>query len=69
MRSSNRLLKSLGGLLNGASDCELTRATWNLVKVVRSKPDAAMVRQTIALLGSDENISINLPSAPICWSS
>ena len=68
MRSSNRLLRSLGGLSNGASDCELTREplpTWNLVKAVRSKPDAEMVRQTIALLGGDENISINLPSAPM----
>ena len=61
-------VRSLGGLLNGASDCELTLEplpTWNLVKVVRSKPDAEMVRQTTALLGSDENISINLPSAPM----
>ena len=68
MRSSNQLLRSLGGLLNGTSDCELTREplpTWNLVKVVRSKSDAEMVRQTVALLGSDENISINLHSAPM----
>ena len=68
MRSSNQLLRILDGLLRGASDCELTREplpTWNLVKVVRGKPDAEMVRQTTALLGSDENISINLPSAPM----
>ena len=68
MRSSNQLLRSLGGLLKGASDCELTREpipTWNLVKIVRTNPDADMVRQTTALLDSDENISINLPSAPM----
>ena len=68
MRRSNRLLRSLGGLLNGASDCELTREPlpiWNLVKVVRSKPDAELVRQTVALLGSDQNISVNMPSAPM----
>ena len=54
--------------MRGASDCKLTREPlpiWYLVKVVRSKPDAEMVRQTTALLGSDENISINMPSAPM----
>ena len=68
LRSSNQLLRTLGGLLKGASDCELTREpipTWNLVKIVRTNPDADKVRQTTALLGSDENISINLPSAPM----
>ena len=68
MRSSNRLLRSLGGLLKGASDCELTREPippWKLVKIVRTNPDADMVRQTTTLLDSDENISINLPSAPM----
>ena len=38
---------------------------WDLVKIVRNQPDADMVRKTVALLGSDENISINLPSAPM----
>ena len=48
-RSSNQLLRSLGGLLRGASDCELTRELipeWNLVKVVKTKPDADLVRQS-----------------------
>ena len=68
MRSDNQLLRSLGGLLRGASDCELTREpipVWNLVKVVRNNPDADMVRQTTTLMGSDEDISINVPSAPM----
>ena len=67
MRSSNKLLKSLGGLLKGASDCDLAREPlppWNLVKVVRTNPEAEMVRQTLTLMAGDENISINLPSAP-----
>ena len=67
-RSSNKLLQSLGGLLRGASDCELTLEpipVWNLVKVVRNKPDAELVRQTTTLMGSDEDISINMPSAPM----
>ena len=34
-------------------------------QVVRSKPDAEMVRQTVALLGSDQNLSTNMPSAPM----
>ena len=63
-----KLLRSLGGLLKGASDCELTREpilVWNMVRVVRTKPDAELVRQTTALTGSAENISINMPSAPM----
>ena len=67
-RSNNQLLRSLGGLLRGASDCELTREpipTWNLVRVVRTNPDADLVRQTTTLMGSDEDISINMPSAPM----
>ena len=67
-RSSDQLLRSLGGLLKGASDCELTREPipeWSLVKVVKAKPDADLVRQTTTLVGSDENISINMPSAPM----
>ena len=49
MHSKNQFLRSLGGLLKGASNCELTREpipVWNMVKVVR-------------------NISINMPSAPM----
>ena len=68
MRSNHQLLRSLGGLLRGASDCELTREpipVWNLVKAVRNNPDADMVRQTTTLMGSDEDISINMPSAPM----
>ena len=66
-RSNNQLLRSLGGLLRRASDCELTREpipVWNLVRVVRTNPDADLVRQTTTLMGSDEDISINMPSAP-----
>ena len=51
-----------------SSDCELTREpipVWNLVRVVRSNPDADLVRQTTTLMGSDEDISINMPSAPM----
>ena len=57
-RSNNRLLRSLGGLLKGASNCELTREpipVWNLVRVVRTNPDPELVRQT-ALMGSAEDI-------------
>ena len=67
-RSNNKLLRSLGGLLKGASKCELTREpipVWNLVRVVRTNPDAELVRQTTALVGSAEDISINMPSAPM----
>ena len=67
-RSNNQLLRSLGGLLRGASDCELPRESipvWNLVRVVRTNPDADLVRQTTTLMGSDEDISTNMPSAPM----
>ena len=36
-----------------------------MVRVVRTKPDAELVRQTTALMGNAENISINMPSAPM----
>ena len=55
VRSNNKLLRSLGGLLKGASNCESTREpipVWNLVRVVRTNPDADLVRQTTALMGS-----------------
>ena len=48
MRSSNQLLRSLGGLLKGESDCKLTREpipVWNLAKIVRMNSDADRVRQ------------------------
>ena len=68
MRSSNQLLRSLGGLLKGASDCKLTREpipVWNIVKIVRTNPDADRVRKTVAFLCNDGSVSINLPSAPM----
>ena len=67
-RSNNRLYQSVGGLLKGASSCELTREPipiWNLVRVVRTKPDAELVRQTTALMSGADEISINMPSAPM----
>ena len=39
--SSNRLYQSLGGLLNGASSCDLTREpipVWNLARILRAMP-------------------------------
>ena len=68
MRSSNQLLRSIGGLLKGESDCMLTREPipdWNLVKIFKMNSDADRVRRTIAFLCSDGNISINWPSAPM----
>ena len=64
MRSSNQLLRSIGGLLKGESDCMLTREPipdWNLVKIFKMNSDADRVRRTIAFLCSDGNISINWP--------
>ena len=75
-RSSNRLLRSLGGLLRGASDCESTREpipVWSLVKVVRSKPDAELVRQTTTFMGDAHagrrchSIDASSPSHSIGW--
>ena len=71
MRSSNQLLRSLGGLLKGASDCKLTREpipVWNIVKIVRMNPDADRVKKTIAFQCSDGSVSINLPSDASCFS-
>ena len=68
MRSSNQLLRSLGGLLKGASECKLTREpipVWNIVKIARTNPDADMVRKTIAFLCANGSVSINLLSAPM----
>ena len=47
--SNNRLYQSLGGLLKGALSCDLTgepTPAWNLVRVLRTMPDAELVRQT-----------------------
>ena len=68
MRGSNQLLKSIGGLLKGESDCMLTREPipdWNLVKIVKMNSDAERVKRAIAFLCSDGNISVNWPSAPM----
>ena len=66
--SNNSLFRSLGGLLKGVSDCELSGKpipTWNLVRVLRSKSDAALVRKTTVLMDGAEGFSINMPSAPM----
>ena len=67
-RSRNRLYQSLAGLLGAASSCDLTREpipVWNLVRVRRTKPDAELVRQTTALMDDADEMSINMPSAPM----
>ena len=61
MRSNNQLLRSLGGLLKGASTCERVEHGQD----GSTKPDAELVRQTTALMGSADNISINMPGAPM----
>ena len=66
--SNNGLYQSLSGPLKGASSCDLIREpipVWNLVRVLRTKPDAELVRQTTALMDGDGGISINMPSAPM----
>ena len=66
--SNNRLYQSLGGLLKGASSCDLTREpipVWNLVRVLRAMPDAELVRQTITLMDGNGGDSINMPCAPM----
>ena len=65
---SNKLLRSLGGLLKGASNCQHTREpipAWNIVKVVRTKPTAELVNSTISLMSHDEEAHLNMPSAPM----
>ena len=50
---SNKLLRSLAGLLKGVSNCQHTREpipAWNTVKVVRTKPTAELVNSTISLM-------------------
>ena len=44
-KCTNKLLKSLAGLLTGESNCSLTREpipAWNTVKVVRTNPTAEL---------------------------
>ena len=66
--SNNRLYQSLSGLLNGASDCDLIGEpipVWSLVRVLRTMPDAELVRQTTVLMDGNGGISINMPCAPM----
>ena len=67
-RSSNKLFQSLGGLLRGASRCQLTREptpVWKIAKVVRTNPTAELVRKTISLMRHDEDTQISMPCAPM----
>ena len=67
-RCTSKLLKSLAGLLNGNSNCPLTREpipAWSTVKVVRSKPTAELVAKTTSLMAHDEESRLNMPSAPM----
>ena len=67
-RSNNKLYQSLSGLLKGASSCELTGEpipVWNLVRVLRTKPDAELVRQTTALMIGTDGLVIDMPCAPM----
>ena len=62
-RCSNKLLQSLCGLLKGASNCQHTREpipAWNIVKVVRTKPTAELVNNTISLMSHDEEAHLNV---------
>ena len=66
--SNNRLYQSLSGLLEGASTSDITREpvpAWNLVLVVRTMPDAELVRQTTTLMDGNGGVSINMPCAPM----
>ena len=66
-KCSNKMLKSLAGLLTNESSCPLTREpipAWNTVKVVRANPTAELVAKTISLVSYDENSHLNVPSAP-----
>ena len=66
--SNNRLYQSSSGLLKGASDCVLTREpipAWNLARVLRTMPDAELVRQTTTLMDGIGGASINMPCAPM----
>ena len=64
--SNNKLYQSLGGLLEEASSCDLTREpipVWNLVRVLRTLPDAELLRQTTTLIDANDGVSINMPCA------
>ena len=67
-RCTNRLFQGLCGLLKGASNCQHTREpipAWNIVKVVRTKPTAELVNNTISLMSHDEDAHLNMPCAPM----
>ena len=67
-RCKNKLFQSLCGLLKGASNCQLTREpipAWNIVKVVRTKPTAELVRKTVSLMSHEEGAHTNMPCAPM----
>ena len=67
-RCSNKLLRSLAGLLNSRSNCPLTREpipAWNTVKLIRTKPTAKLVSSTTTLMIHDEEAHLNMPSAPM----
>ena len=58
----------MSGLLTGTSDCTLTGEpipVWNLVRVVRTCDNAEHVRQTTMLMDGKDEISINMPCAPM----
>ena len=66
--SNNRLYQSLSGLLKGASDYELTREpipVWNLVRVLRTTPDAALVRQTTLVMDGADEVTIMCAPMPM----
>ena len=66
--SSNRLFQGLSGLLNGASNCTLTREpipVWNLVCVLRMQANAELVQKTTVLMDGKSGISINMPCSPM----
>ena len=67
-RCKNKLFQGLCGLLKGASNCQLTREpipSWNIVKVVRTKPTAELVKKTTSLMSHEEGAHINMPCAPM----
>ena len=67
-RCTNKLLKSLAGLLGGESNCPFTREpipAWSTVKVVRTKPTAELVTKTTSLMVHDKDARLNMPSAPM----
>ena len=67
-KCSNKMFKSLAGLLTSESSCPLTREpipAWNTVKVVRTNPTAELVARTISLVSHDTDSHLNVPSAPM----